>query len=265
MESEVTVLIPTYNAGSFLKEAIETVFKQTYEHWKLIVVDDASTDESIAIAKPYLADPRVTYMCNERNIGQSKTMNVGLAAVTTPYVIQLDADDWFFPYTLEVLLAEARNQPEHVGLISGNINSISINPSGGLFFNIVTRNRSFRDKYDFLLSNMSQWPRFYRTSTLKSIGGWPADDPYEGRYMEDKRVLMRLIEVCHFHWIDVPLYIHRRHHHNQTNLIDIYREITEWNIRDALKRWGDEYDPVFMKENGWIKIVDLRPKAKRQP
>ncbi|WP_227872305.1 glycosyltransferase family 2 protein [Paenibacillus albus] len=133
MESEVTVIIPTYNAGSFLKEAILTVFRQTYEHWKLIVVDDASTDESISLVKPYLADPRVTYLCNEWNLGQSKTMNVGLAAVTTPYVIQLDADDWFFPYTLEVLLAEVRKQPEHVGLISGNINSISINPSGGFF------------------------------------------------------------------------------------------------------------------------------------
>ncbi|MDG0793845.1 glycosyltransferase [Cohnella ginsengisoli] len=258
MNAEVTVLIPTYNSGSFLQEALNSVYSQTYANWKLIIVDDASTDTSISQLRPLLSDNRVTYIRNGQNLGQSKSMNLGLAVTTTPYVIQLDADDLLFPYTLEVLVAEARKQPEHVGLISGNINSVSFDANGNFYFNILTKNRSFQDKYDFLLSNMSQWPRFYRTSTLKAIGGWPTDDPFEGRYMEDKRVLMRLIEVAHFHWIDVPLYIHRRHERNQTNLVDIYRQITEWNIRDALKRWGDEFDPVFtVDQNGWIKIVDV--------
>ncbi|MCY9668266.1 glycosyltransferase [Paenibacillus alginolyticus] len=260
MKAEVTVLIPTYNAGVYLREAMDTVFNQTYAGWKIILIDDASTDDSINLVRHYLMDSRVTYIWNERNVGQSKSMNTGLEAVTTPYVVQLDADDWLYPYTLEVLLAEALKQPEHVGLICGNINSLFMDSNGNVMESIIKKNRSFHDKYDFLKSNISQWPRFYRTSALREVGGWPTDDPFEGRYMEDKRVLMRLIEHYHFHWIDVPLYMHRRHEHNQTNLLDIYKEITEWNVRDALKRWGDEFDPVFVIDNGWLKVDYLQPK-----
>jgi len=263
MNAEVTVLIPTYNAGSFLKESVDSVMTQTYTDWKMVIVDDGSTDTSISLIEPYLADSRVVYIRNAYNLGQSKSMNVGLTAVTTPYVVQLDADDWFYPYTLEVLVAESRKQPNHVGLISGNIHLVSLDEEGQITSSSLYKNRSFHDKYDFLLSNMSQWPRFYRTSALRSIGGWPTDDPFEGRYMEDKRVLMRLIEVAHFHWINVPLYIHRRHAHNQTNTLEIYNQIIEWNVRDVLKRWGDEYDPEFMIDQlGWLKIIGLKRNSK---
>ncbi|MNO08263.1 hypothetical protein D3C81_2308290 [compost metagenome] len=71
---------------------------------------------------------------------------------------------------------------------------------------------------------------------------------------------MRLIEKYHFHWFDATLYIHRQHEHNQTKLLDIYKEITEWNVRDALKRWGDEFDPVFVIDDGWLKVDYLKPK-----
>ncbi|MBC8079269.1 MAG: glycosyltransferase family 2 protein [Gorillibacterium sp.] len=260
MKAEVTVVIPAYNAGVYLREAMDTVFNQTYSGWKIILIDDASNDDSIDLVHHYLVDSKVTYIRNERNIGQSKSMNVGLEMVTTPYLVQLDADDWLYPYTLEVMLAEALKQPEHVGLISGNINSLFMDSNGNVTESIIKKNRPFQDKYDFLKSNLSQWPRFYRTSALKAIGGWPTDDPFQGRYMEDKRVLMRLIEQFHFHWIDVPLYIQRLHEHNQTKRLDIYQEITEWNVRDALERWGNEFDPVFVIDKGWLRVDHLKPK-----
>jgi glycosyltransferase involved in cell wall biosynthesis len=219
------------------------------------------------------------------NQGQSKSLNTGLKLVETPFVIQLDADDWFFPHTLEVLMKETLTVPDTTAVISGNINLVfedtiidahlirSFNKQilkrqekrqrhrGVPGKTKVKKGRSFQDRYDFLLANRSVWPRFYRTSALKSIGGWPVDDPYEGRYAEDIRVLFRLIEDYHFHWVDVLLLNHRRHSKNQTNQMEIYRKITEWTVRDALLRWGDEYEPIFNTvEDGWIAVSDLKPK-----
>jgi len=244
----ITVLLPSFNAGSYLLEALASVFQQTYPYWHIIVVDDASTDNSISAAKRYFADSRVTLLTNMHNFGQSKSLNQGLALVRTPYAVQLDSDDWFHPNALAVLYAAAEKLPEKVALISGNLQLVIQNQAGSSVKAEIWRNRSFTDCYDFLLADCSQWPRFYRTSALRTVGGWPTDDPYEGRYMEDKQILFRLIENHEFYWLDEVLYYHRRHSGNQTKLKQIYNELTEWVIRDTLKRWGNLYEPVFKED-----------------
>lgn len=161
----------------------------------------------------------------------------------------LDSDDWFYEDTLEVLTGAARHVPERVAVISGNLCMVTESMAGKAVNRRILKNRSYSDRYDFLLSNSSLWPRFYRSAALKHVGGWPTDDPYEGRYMEDRRILLRLIEHFDFHWIDRVLYGHRRHANNQTNLADVYNHITEWTVRDALKRWGNKYRPFFAKNS----------------
>lgn len=245
MKPTVTVLVPTYNAGRYLAQALTSVLDQRYPHWQMIVIDDASTDQSIAQARYCFTDKRVTYLHNRRNLGQSKSLNRGLALVQTPYTLQLDSDDWFAPEALTVLVKAANAMPRETALVSGNIAMVFESEYGHITKEVVLKNRSFVDRYDFLQANCSQWPRFYRTSALRRIGGWPTDDPYEGRYMEDRRVLLRLIEEFRFDWLDRVLYFHRRHSGNQTNRLAIYNEMNEWVVRDALKRWNSPYEPVF--------------------
>lgn len=281
MGSKVTVLIPFYNPGYHILEALDSVYAQTYKDWKLILIDDGSTENVLSVIEDYLKDPRVRFVRHPQNKGQSKSLNTGLKLVDTPFLIQLDADDWFTPNTLEVLLKETESNPETTAVFSGNIN-IVYDDSGLESFQHVKRQRhnekrimrqiqpdqmdvrkgrAFEDQYDFLMANCSVWPRFYRTSALQSIGGWPVDDPYEGRYAEDLRILFRLIEQYRFHWVDAVLMNHRRHNQNQTNDLKIYQDIMEWNVRDTLKRWGDEFEPVFhINEEGWIAVTELRPK-----
>lgn len=260
MNPKVTVLIPAYNAGAYLEEALASVFAQTYPNWRVILVDDASTDNSLLSVKEYLADPRVTLVQNFVNRGQSRSLNRGLELVETLYTVLLDADDWFYPYTLEVLARKAEELPEHVAVVSGNLNMVFEDEKGNITGNVIWKNRSYDDPYDFLLSNNSLWPRFYRTSALRYINGWPTDDPFEGRYMED-RILLYLIEHYSFHWIDMLLYKHRRHGRNLTNQLKNYNKVIEWAVRDALKRWGDEYKPVFSAHDlNLKKVIKLLPK-----
>jgi len=260
LSATITVLLPTFNGGSYLAEALVSVFQQTYPYWRIIVIDDASTDNSISAAKSFFADKRVTLIANQENLGQSKSLNKGLALVKTAYTIQLDSDDWFHPHTFALLQAAAEKLPVKVALISANLQMVIQNNDGSIIRGEIWRNRSFSDRYEFMLADCSQWPRFYRTSALRDVGGWPINDPYEGRYMEDKQILFRLIESYEFYWINEVLYYHRRHSQNQTNLKQIYNELTEWVIRDTLKRWGNRYEPVFKEDIfGRKRLLRLMP------
>lgn len=259
MPSDVTVLIPSYNPGAYLREAVKSVFEQIYDKWKLIIVDDASTDGSLRTIEDYLRDPRVTLIRNPVNLGQSKTQNRGLAAVDTPFMIMLDSDDWYFPHTLEVVVNESKKVPDDVALICGNKVFVFFDEHGN---KVKERRREygfhFDNPYDYLLKNYVPYPRFYRTSALLKVGGWPTDDPYEGRYLEDQRMDTLLLRN-HFriHWINHMLYNYRRHVNNMSGNLKLMNEMIEWNVRDTLKKYGDQYEPVFYYDYGWIKVKEL--------
>lgn len=251
--ADVTVLIPCYNAGPYLSSALKSVFRQTYPHWNIIILDDASTDNSLQRANAYLEDPRVRVLRNNVNLGQSNTQNIGLAAVDTPYIAQLDADDWFMPDTLQTLVAEIKKLPPDTAVLYGNFFYIYQDSKGNVIRKTSEKGRTFRDAYDFLRYNRTVRPRFFRTQCLLDVGGWPIDDPYEGRYAEDRRILLRLIERYRFHWIDKPLYNYRRHPGNKTNDKRKSREALEWLIRDTLVRWGNQYKPIFELDSDNLK------------
>jgi len=63
----VAILIPAYNAATYLAQAIESVLRQTHRDFDLLILDDASTDNTQEVARRYLADPRVSYLRNERH------------------------------------------------------------------------------------------------------------------------------------------------------------------------------------------------------
>lgn len=263
MTAEVTVITPVYNAGRYLRHAVESVFKQTYPHWKMIIVDDASTDDGLSTIKDLVEDSRVSVIQNPYNVGQSKTQNVALQYVNTPYILMLDSDDWLNPDTIEILVSEAKRVPLNVALICGNKRIIYEDQNG----NVVkeeTRKRqhTFENKYKFILANYVPYPRFYRTSALRYVGGWPTDDPYEGRYLEDQRMDHRLIEHFKIHWVDHVLYNYRRHENSTSTNLELMNEMIEWNIRYSLKRWGNYYKPVFKYSHGWLLLKGLKKRRK---
>ncbi len=111
-EAAVTVVIPLYNYAGFIVEALESVRCQTLSPLDLIVVDDASTDESLTIAREWAVRNmdrfnRLLVLRNATNAGLAHTRNAGFDAAETPYVLPLDADNVLLPdccaRTLEVV------------------------------------------------------------------------------------------------------------------------------------------------------------------
>lgn len=99
---KVSVLIPTYNYGHFLSEAINSVLIQTYQDFELIIVDNCSTDNTEEIVNNYAKnDARIKFMRNPENIGMYRNYNQALLLAQGEYIKFLNADDKFEPTLLE--------------------------------------------------------------------------------------------------------------------------------------------------------------------
>jgi len=105
----VSIVIPAYNAQSYIGSAIRSAQAQTMSNLEIIVVDDASTDGTAAIVQEFSgADRRVRYARMEKNSGPAASRNCGLRLARGEWIALLDADDRFHPNRLEVLLTLAR-------------------------------------------------------------------------------------------------------------------------------------------------------------
>jgi glycosyltransferase involved in cell wall biosynthesis len=107
----VSVAMPVYNAEKYLKQAIDSVLSQTYTHFELILVNDASSDRSKEIIHSY-TDTRIRYFENAINLGITKTRNMCVQHAAGKYVAVLDNDDIALPSRLEkqVEFLEANTQ-----------------------------------------------------------------------------------------------------------------------------------------------------------
>ena len=101
----VSIIMPSYNTGRFIKESIESVLAQTYSNWELIIVDDCSPDNTDDIVAPYLTDDRICYIKNEKNSGAAVSRNRALREAKGKWVAFLDSDDLWHPDKLEKQIA----------------------------------------------------------------------------------------------------------------------------------------------------------------
>ena len=115
----LSVVTPFYNTAPFLAECIESVLKQRFGDFELLLVDNCSTDGSAAIAQHYAAqDARVRFIRNERFVGQVENYNgaVRHIAAASRFVKIVQADDWIFPECLGEMIAVGDANP-NVGII----------------------------------------------------------------------------------------------------------------------------------------------------
>lgn len=97
----VSVIIPTFNSEKYISDTIVSVQNQTYQNWEIILVDDASTDQTQTIITTFLTDKRIQFYPLKKNSGTGVTRNFGVSKAVGKYISFLDADDLWKPEKLE--------------------------------------------------------------------------------------------------------------------------------------------------------------------
>lgn len=101
-EGLVSIITPTYNCGRFIGETIESVQKQTYTNWEMVIVDDCSIDRTKEIVEEYISkDARIQYYCLENNSGAAVARTRAMQLADGEYMAFLDADDLWTEDKLE--------------------------------------------------------------------------------------------------------------------------------------------------------------------
>lgn len=103
----ISIIVPVYNAGAYIRETISMVKAQTYENWELLLVDDGSKDDSLEKIRESMesGDARIRLIEKQKNEGAARARNTGIEASKGRYVAFLDADDLWMPDKLEKELA----------------------------------------------------------------------------------------------------------------------------------------------------------------
>jgi len=107
----VTVLMAVYNGGEYLKEAVDSILKQTYEDFEFLIIEDGSTDQSLKILKSY-KDHRIRIIQNSKNIGLIKSLNKGLKFANGKLIARMDADDISLPERFQKQIVFMKDNPE---------------------------------------------------------------------------------------------------------------------------------------------------------
>ena len=110
---KVSILTTVYNREKYLVACIDSVLASSYQDWELIIVDDVSTDTSLAIAKSYeKKDARIKVYVNQTNLGDYPNRNKAASYAKGKYIKYLDADDLIYPHGLEIMVHTMEQFPQ---------------------------------------------------------------------------------------------------------------------------------------------------------
>jgi glycosyltransferase involved in cell wall biosynthesis len=194
-----------YNDESYIGEAIESILCQTFRDFELVVVDDASTDDTAAIVDGYAKrDARIRVIRNEQNLGRSAARNVGIAAAKAELLAFQDGDDLALPRRVELQKQYMDDHPDDGIVASG---WIVIDDEKQKVCTCLHK-RSADELVKRLRRHqcIGHWACMYRTGIVKSVGGYR-----EGfRAMEDYDMLLRITERASLGVLDIPVYKYRK-------------------------------------------------------
>lgn len=185
---ETTVLIPAYNCGKYLKETLDSVLKQKYKDYEILIIDDGSTDNIDEVVGAY-KDKRIVYLKNPENVGIVHTLNKGLKLANGEFIARMDADDIMLGNRLTDQVTFLKNNIDY-GMAGG---WYRITDESGRFLN-TSRTQQDNDflRLGLIFRNQFAHPAVtMRTSIVREL----RYDP-EFQYCEDHDLWIRFSDRC---------------------------------------------------------------------
>ena len=121
MNELITLITPNYNGGKYIDECIESCLAQTYQNFEMIIVDDASTDNSLEILRKRLGNPKIKLISKSENRGMAACRNIAIRESRGGFIVPIDSDDMLTPDSLEIRLELFREFP-YLDMVHGVAN-----------------------------------------------------------------------------------------------------------------------------------------------
>jgi len=248
----ISVIMPCYNYGHFLPDALESVLAQKYSHLECIVIDDGSTDNTRKIACGYCdRDPRIAYV-HQQNQGLSAARNTGIRHASGKYILPLDADDKIAPDYARMAVPVLEERP-----------SVGIVYCEARFFGSVNK-RFELPPYafpDILLANSIFASAFFRKEDWARCGGYK-ENMKDG--WEDYDFWLSLIELGReIYKIPHELFFYRQGHTSMQKIANacqenLYAQIARNHPDLYIKNMDFLLSAILKYKNDSLEFTDIQ-------
>ncbi|MGJ8548655.1 glycosyltransferase family 2 protein [Winogradskyella wichelsiae] len=233
---KVTILMPVYNGEKYLREAIDSVLAQTYTDFKLLIINDGSTDNTQKIIDSYL-DERIVSV-EQQNCGVAKSLNKGLSLIDTEYVRRHDADDIS---ELNMLEIQMRFLEQHKNISFVSTSCAFMTDHSKVAYKYTQPKRHFFNYEDYIIVNREMFNPYSpivhgtvlgATSIFKEMQG------YREAFLtsEDNDLWLRIIEDYKFAVLKHSYYYLRL---NATSATQVHKASTSF-YRDLTMQFAEE-------------------------
>lgn len=239
MSKKVSIIIPVYNGEKYIKETIDSCLNQTYKNVEIIVIDDCSSDGSVACLK--LFKEKINLQINPSNLGIVKTINKATMAINSDFFIFLGHDDVLPNKHIEIMVSEFQGDT-----VAVHCNSIIIDKDGneiGLDSSDEVRIKKTENcLLELSINNfISSCGMLHRTSIFKRLGGWGGGYKHYGEWL----YYVRELKYGKIKYTTKTKAFYRRHDSNITNTFN------DPKVRGPLKKYFTECRQLAIQSGGF--------------
>lgn len=242
---KISIIIPAYNCEKTIEKCINSILNQTYQNLEIIIIDDASIDNTSKILNKYKDNKNIKLITNKENKGIGFTRNTGIKNASGDYISFIDSDDYIEKNMYEVLIKNIENND----MIIFNYNKIINSHIFDNEYNFKNRIVNFNKDPEILLNiNLSPWNKLYKKELLKD-NLFPENLKYEDAIV----VVKAFLSSKNIKIIDEKLYNYVVRNNSETTSVDEkvfdILKISDLIIKEAKNKIDNNYLEAFMIRN----------------
>lgn len=217
---KASIIVTSYNYGAYIERCLRSCLTQNFpqNEYEVILVDDASTDNTVEVIQKFKQLPNFRYFVNEENVGVAESANVGIRECYGQYFVRVDADDYI---NEDLLFFLTRYLAENHDAFCVSCDYVLVDEFGNKL------ERKYAKEVPVSCGIM------YRTDLIRNLGMYNK----EFRHREEEELRARLAEYYQIHHLPIPLYRYRMHKNNKTKNSEAMEQFKEYV--DMIKKKGN--------------------------